>query len=141
MRDGAYKFCFFFFFSEWSRNFCAVASGMQPNSGSNYKTHLAARHWRSAEGEHKGETQSWHSGGHNNHKQSADAWPTVTAKMPRLLQSSARNAGRTAFPLAFVCSPGPCRPLLWILVLPSPRRTPFSPGGFSVECTTNIVAG
>lgn len=36
MRDGAYKFCalfiflFLFFFFEWSRNFCAVASGMQP---------------------------------------------------------------------------------------------------------------
>jgi len=49
MRDGAYKFCVFSLFLEWSRNFCAVASGMQPKSNSNYKTHLAARQWRSAE--------------------------------------------------------------------------------------------
>jgi len=74
MRDGAYKFCVFSLFLEWSRNFCAVASGMQPKSNSNYKTHLAARQWRSAERgargkEHGEEAQSWHSGGHN-HKQS-----------------------------------------------------------------------
>jgi len=77
MRDGAYKFCAFLFLSflEWSRNFCAIASGMQPtNSNSDYETHLAARQWHwwsavGAQGDRGEGSQSWHSGGHN-HKPS-----------------------------------------------------------------------
>lgn len=86
MRDGAYKFCalfiflFLFFFFEWSRNFCAVASGMQPRQQHQQQLQLQNSFGRpAAEAEaeckggvvsaQRGEIQSRHSGGHN-HKQS-----------------------------------------------------------------------